>query len=157
MTLNNYQATAKTTAIFPNDKSISYLLFGLCGETGEVADKFKKLMRDKDWDLNPANLDQETKTEIAKEIGDVLWYLAMLADQLGFSLEEIANLNIEKLQKRYNTGTLKGSGDNRGGFVGNNPGSFEKGVENETQDMKVSPEVVDWIINHPVIKRLAKK
>ena len=70
-------------------------------------------MRDKNWDLNPESLDKEVKIEIAKEIGDVLWYLSILSQELGFEFEEIAKLNIEKLQKRFQTNKLQGSGDNR--------------------------------------------
>ena len=80
----------------------------MCGEAGEVADKVKKVLRD-----NNSEFTDEKKMEIAKEIGDVLWYCATLAHDLGYSLEEIAQMNYEKLRSRQLRGKLGGSGDNR--------------------------------------------
>lgn len=108
MKVNDYQAAALTTAVYPEDKRIIYPALGMCGEAGEVADKVKKVIRDNNQDFT-----EEKKREIAKEIGDVLWYCATLAHDLGFSLEEIAQMNIEKLQSRKERGMLSGSGDNR--------------------------------------------
>ena len=104
--LNNYQRQAKETAIYPENAKIVYPALGLAGEAGEVADKVKKIYRDgKD--------DARFRGEIAKEIGDVLWYCATLADDLGFSLQQVAEMNIHKLKSRKVAGTIGGSGDNR--------------------------------------------
>lgn len=108
MTVNEYQAAALTTAVYPEDKRIIYPALGMCGEAGEVADKVKKVIRD-----NSQVFTDEKKREIAKEIGDVMWYCATLANDLGFTLEEVAQMNIDKLQSRKERGMLGGSGDNR--------------------------------------------
>ncbi len=108
MKVNDYQAAALTTAIYPEDKRIIYPALGMCGEAGEVADKVKKVIRD-----NAQNFTAEKKREIAKEIGDVLWYCAVLSHDLGFTLEDVAQMNIDKLQSRKERGMLSGSGDNR--------------------------------------------
>ena len=107
ITANEYQTKAKETAIFPADKAIEYLTLGLVGESGEIANKVKKIIRDKkiksDW----------KPTELAGEIGDVLWYCAMLADYLGVNLGKIMDDNLDKLRSRKERGVLGGSGDNR--------------------------------------------
>ena len=108
MKVNDYQAAALTTAIYPEDKRIIYPALGMCGEAGEVADKVKKVIRD-----NAQNFTAEEKREIAKEIGDVLWYCAVLSHDLGFTLEDVTQMNIDKLQSRKERGMLSGSGDNR--------------------------------------------
>ena len=104
--LNNYQAQAKDTAIYPEEAKIVYTALGLAGEAGEVADKVKKIIRD-------AKSDLFYKSDIAKELGDVLWYVAILARDLGYSLEEVAQMNLDKLEDRKNRDMLQGSGDNR--------------------------------------------
>jgi NTP pyrophosphatase (non-canonical NTP hydrolase) len=83
-------------------------VLGLCGETGEIAEKIKKLIRDK-----KAILDEEFISEIKKELGDVLWYLAVLAKQFDLNLNDIAEKNIEKLASRKERNVLSGSGDER--------------------------------------------
>ncbi len=108
MKVNEYQAAALTTAVYPEDKRIIYPALGMCGEAGEVADKVKKVIRD-----NSQNFTADKKLEIAKEIGDVLWYCAVLSHDIGFTLEEVAQMNIDKLQSRKERGMLGGSGDNR--------------------------------------------
>jgi NTP pyrophosphatase (non-canonical NTP hydrolase) len=108
MEINEYQKAALTTAVYPEDKRIIYPALGMCGEAGEVADKVKKVIRD-----NNQNFTNDRKREIAKEIGDVLWYCATLSHDLGFSLEEVAQMNIDKLASRQRRGKLSGSGDNR--------------------------------------------
>lgn len=87
---------------------VLYPVFGLAGEAGEVADKVKKCIRD-NVDYN----DDHVSRSIAMEIGDVLWNCAMLAADLGFTLEEVARMNIDKLESRMNRHTISGSGDNR--------------------------------------------
>jgi NTP pyrophosphatase (non-canonical NTP hydrolase) len=108
MTLNEYQILAKKTAQYPEEYQIIYPTLGLTGEAGEVADKVKKVIRDKG-----SVFSNTCNEEIAKEIGDVLWYLAMLSYDLGYSLEEIAKMNIEKLYSRKERDQIKGNGDNR--------------------------------------------
>ena len=81
---------------------------GLCGESGEVAEKIKKIMRDKDGVIGSG----ETE-EIKKELGDVLWYLSTIAYELGVTLNDIAETNIKKLSSRKERGKIKGNGDNR--------------------------------------------
>ena len=93
---------AKKTAIFPANKALEYLSLGLVGEAGEVANKVKKIIRDKKIDV-----------DIGGEIGDVLWYCAMLADYLDVDLGTIMENNINKLQSRKSRGVLGGSGDKR--------------------------------------------
>src|SRR5438105_4566006 len=90
--------------------SIAFMdkVLGLLGESGEIAEKFKKILRDKD-----AKMTEEDRQELAKELGDVLWYVAALAHYLNVPLDDIATANIEKLAKRRKRGKLGGSGDNR--------------------------------------------
>ena len=106
-TLLGYQILAKTTAAYPEHMAIPYLALGLAGEAGEVADKIKKVIRDKDGDI------EHSVEDIARELGDVLWYVACLASELGYSLEHIADLNLEKLASRKARGAIGGSGDHR--------------------------------------------
>lgn len=106
MTLNEYQQKALETAVYPDP--IIYPILGMCGESGEVADKVKKVLRD-----NNSEFTDEKKIEIAKEIGDVLWYCATLSHDLGYTLQEIADMNYSKLHSRQMRGMLGGSGDNR--------------------------------------------
>ena len=110
MTFDEYQKQALTTAVLSGDKmlDICHWALGLAGESGEVADKIKKIIRDQKSD--PSAID---KNDIKKELGDVLWYIAVFADELGISLEDIAETNAQKLQSRKSRNTIKGSGDNR--------------------------------------------
>ena len=102
MYLSQYQAQAKETAIYPKDKALEYLALGLVGEAGEVANKIKKVIRD---GTSPNN--------VRDELGDVLWYLAMLSTELGYSLDTVADKNLWKLANRKTRNVLGGSGDNR--------------------------------------------
>ena len=108
MTFEEYQKEARKTAVFPEHRGLEYTALGLTGEAGEVADKVKKVIRD-----NDGYCDQSRKEELAKELGDVMWYMSMVSDQLGIKLEDIAKMNVGKLKERQTKGTLKGSGDNR--------------------------------------------
>lgn len=83
-------------------------VLGLIGESGEFADKVKKIIRDKDGTLS-----DEDRTEIAKELGDVLWYVNSLAHLLGTNLSDVAEQNLTKLASRKARGVLGGKGDNR--------------------------------------------
>jgi NTP pyrophosphatase (non-canonical NTP hydrolase) len=106
--LDMYQKVALTTAIYPREQAIIYPTLGLTGEAGEVANKVKKIIRD-GTDKNNEDMVQE----ISAEIGDCLWYIAVLADDIGFKLSDIANSNLIKLENRKQKGTIHGSGDNR--------------------------------------------
>ena len=106
--LDMYQQVAKTTAIYPREQAIIYPTLGLTGEAGEVANKVKKIIRD-GTNKNSENLVQE----ISAEIGDCLWYISVLADDIGVKLSDIANSNLEKLENRKKKGTIHGSGDDR--------------------------------------------
>jgi NTP pyrophosphatase (non-canonical NTP hydrolase) len=104
-----YQKRSRKTAKYPNvGNDIIYPTLGLNGEAGEVAEKVKKIIRDKKGEVS-----DEDRREIGKELGDVLWYLSQLATELDFSLEEIAEENIKKIFSRMKRRKLAGSGDNR--------------------------------------------
>ena len=104
-----YENLAGQTAIFPKDKALEYLALGLTSEAGEVAGKVKKLIRDGE-DVEGFEL---KKIAIASEIGDVLWYCAMMAKEVGVPLNTIMQDNLRKLHDRKERGTLQGSGDDR--------------------------------------------
>ena len=108
MTLNEYQQKALETAVYPQEYKVIYPALGLTGEAGECSDKVKKVIRD-----NNGEFTVEKNVEIAKEIGDVLWYCATLANDIGFDLETIGQMNYDKLHSRQERGMLHGSGDNR--------------------------------------------
>ena len=108
MTFEEYQKKSRETAVYPKESNFAYTTLGLVGEAGEIAEKMKKVIRDKQ-----NKIDNELKEDLQKELGDVLWYIAQLATELDLSLEEIASFNIEKLQSRKKRGKLHGSGDNR--------------------------------------------
>ena len=107
MTLNEYQEKAIAEAFYENCDVI-YNALGITGEAGEIADHVKKMLRDDQGVLTP-----EWKDILIKELGDVLWYTANMAKELGISLDEIAKINIKKIQDRKKRGTYRGSGDNR--------------------------------------------
>ncbi|KGG12496.1 MULTISPECIES: nucleoside triphosphate pyrophosphohydrolase family protein [Prochlorococcus] len=109
MDLNQYQHKSRETALYPNSgKNPIYPTLGLVGEAGEVADKVKKVLRD-----NQGKFDSEVKNSIKYELGDVLWYLAQLSTEFGFTLEDVAQTNLDKLSSRAKRGRIKGSGDMR--------------------------------------------
>ena len=108
MTLNEYQDGARSTAIYPESRKIIYPTLGLTGEAGEVSDKVKKVIRD-----NNDEFSDEHKRQIALELGDVLWYPATLAHDLGFTLDEVAQMNLDKLASRMKRDKIHGSGDER--------------------------------------------
>jgi len=108
MEFNKYQKEAVSTAIYGAGNKIIYPTLGLCGEAGEVAEKVKKVIRD-----NNGEFTDEKKQEIKKEIGDVLWYIANIANDLDVSLEDVAQGNIEKLFSRRDRNKIQGDGDNR--------------------------------------------
>ena len=109
MDLNEYQKAALRTAA-PKQKhnELFHLLLGLVGETGEIAEKAKKIVRDKDSDFSQWDIE-----DLKKELGDVLWYVAVIADYFDVRLDEVAQLNVTKLADRQNRSMLSGTGDNR--------------------------------------------
>jgi len=109
MDLNTFQTASLQTAIYPDKGfNFAYPALGLTGEAGEVADKLKKVIRDNDGVLT-----DPVRDAVAKELGDVLWYLAVLAFEMDYTLDEIAQINLDKLNSRKERGVLSGSGDNR--------------------------------------------
>ena len=105
---DEYQKVARSSAIYPMSMPVIYPALGLAGETGEVLDKIKKIYRD-----NNMEFDKEHRTAIAKELGDVLWYVANIATDLGYGLSEIAQMNVEKISSRRERNMIHGEGDNR--------------------------------------------
>lgn len=109
MDLNTYQEQARSTAIYPNlGSNIIYPSLGICGEAGEVAEKVKKIIRDDGGVVTDVKRDA-----IAAELGDILWYVSQLAAEIDYSLEDIAQMNLDKLSSRKERGVIAGSGDNR--------------------------------------------
>jgi NTP pyrophosphatase (non-canonical NTP hydrolase) len=108
MELSDYQDRSRRTAQYPRDAWLAYPSLGLVGEAGEVAEHVKKAIRD-----DGGTVSDERREALAMELGDVLWYVAQLASELGLELEEIAQENLEKLSSRQQRGVLSGSGDNR--------------------------------------------
>lgn len=103
MDMTTYQQQAYTTAT-ESSRNIYYMTMGLTGEAGEIANKVKKIMRD------AREIDRE---DLAKEIGDVLWYVAGLCTVLDLDLDDVAEANLKKLADRKARGVIGGSGDNR--------------------------------------------
>lgn len=108
MNFETYQKLAHETAIYPNEIALAYITMGLVGEAGEIANKVKKIYRDCGGVATSGH-----QIELAKELGDVLWYCAELATAIGFDLEVVAMDNIAKLTDRKNRDKLGGSGDAR--------------------------------------------
>ncbi len=109
MTFDEYQKQALSTGRDKNAQDeLFHLVLGLVGESGEIAEKIKKLVRDHNSDLSKLDTD-----DMSKELGDVLWYIAVLAAYLDLKLDNVAQGNIAKLQDRKRRGKLSGSGDNR--------------------------------------------
>lgn len=113
MKLEDYSKQALSTLldghdITDMDATLLSQVFGLVGESGEVAEKFKKLIRDKQGTIS-----EEDRQEILKELGDILWYVNSVSSLLGSNLEEVAAKNLEKVLSRQARGATTGSGDNR--------------------------------------------
>ena len=108
--MDAYQHSALLTAVYPGSGTLAgltYTTLGLVGEAGEIANKVKKLHRG-DKPLNEA-----AKADLAEELGDVLWYVATMSEELGYDLSEVARMNLNKLQSRQLRGQIKGDGDKR--------------------------------------------
>tara|TARA_Y100001968_G_scaffold117532_1_gene106992 strand:- start:361 stop:690 length:330 start_codon:yes stop_codon:yes gene_type:complete len=109
MDFKSYQKKARETAQYPNlGQNNIYPTLGLMGEAGEVAEKVKKVLRDKN-----GIFDEQSKIALKKELGDVLWYLSNLCTEFNFNLDDVAIQNLEKLKSRAARGRISGSGDNR--------------------------------------------
>ncbi|MGH2835177.1 MAG: nucleoside triphosphate pyrophosphohydrolase family protein [Solirubrobacteraceae bacterium] len=108
MDLSEYQQISRRTAEYPREAWLAYPALGLAGEAGEVAEHAKKAIRD-----DGGSVSEERKRAMSKELGDVLWYVAQIATELGLDLNEIADQNLQKLLSRQQRGVLSGSGDER--------------------------------------------
>lgn len=108
MELSEYQRLSRRTAEYPREAWLAYPALGLSGEAGEVAEHAKKAIRDDGGEITDAR-----RAAMAKELGDVLWYVAQLASELELTLEDIAQANLQKLLSRQRRGVLSGSGDDR--------------------------------------------
>jgi NTP pyrophosphatase (non-canonical NTP hydrolase) len=110
MTFDEYQRIALTTAQPNLDPLMEKTIWamGISGEAGEVIEKWKKIVAYK-----AGVISEEDKVELKKEIGDVVWYLAVFADSLGLSFDEVIEGNVNKISSRQKRGVIKGSGDNR--------------------------------------------
>ncbi len=110
MTFDEYQKQALTTAIHHADPLMDKTIWamGISGEAGEVLEKWKKIVAYKDGVISDDDLH-----ELMKELGDVVWYIALLAHSLGLSFDDIMNHNLKKLADRKARSVLKGAGDNR--------------------------------------------
>jgi NTP pyrophosphatase (non-canonical NTP hydrolase) len=106
--LSDYQRRSRSTAQYPREACLTYPALGLVGEAGEVAEHVKRVIRD-----DAGSVSAPRRVALAKELGDVLWYLAGLASELGLDLDEIAEANLAKLLSRQRRGALTGSGDDR--------------------------------------------
>jgi NTP pyrophosphatase (non-canonical NTP hydrolase) len=110
MTFDDYQKQALTTAINNPDPLMdkTIMVMGVAGEAGEVLEKWKKIVAYKDGVIT-----EDDKTELGKELADVVWYIAVMAEKLGLSFDDIMAQNLAKLQSRKERGVQKGAGDNR--------------------------------------------
>jgi hypothetical protein len=109
MDFQAYQERSRTTARYPDvGRNPIYPTLGLCGEAGEVAEKVKKVLRDREGEFCEA-----AREDLLLELGDVLWYVAQLASELGLSLDSIAEANLAKLASRAARNVISGDGDRR--------------------------------------------
>jgi NTP pyrophosphatase (non-canonical NTP hydrolase) len=108
MQLSEYQRLSRSTAQYPRNEALTYPALGLAGEAGEFADHAKKVIRDDGGEVTAGR-----RQAMAKELGDVLWYVSQLASELGLDLDEIAQGNLDKLRSRQQRGVLSGEGDDR--------------------------------------------
>ena len=111
MNFDEYQHIVSRTAVYGKETQeykLMYICMGLAGESGEVIEKLKKVVRNDDGVVT-----EEKRADLEKELGDVLWYLSELARALGLSLDAVAQGNITKLADREKRNVIKGEGDNR--------------------------------------------
>ncbi len=110
MTFDEYQKQALVTAVNTYDPMMAKTIWamGVAGEAGEVIEKWKKIIAYKDGVIS-----DEDQAELAKELGDVVWYIAVFAHELGLSLDDVMQRNLTKLADRQQRSVIKGAGDNR--------------------------------------------
>ncbi len=108
MELSEYQRLSRRTAEYPREAWLAYPALGLAGEAGEVAEHAKKSIRD-----DGGTVSEPRRMAMAKELGDVLWYVAQIASELNLDLDDIAQTNLDKLLSRQRRGVLSGDGDDR--------------------------------------------
>ena len=108
MELSDYQRRSRRTAEYPREAWLTYPALGLAGEAGEIAEHVKRVVRD-----DAGEVSDERRAAIASELGDVLWYVAGIASELGLDLDQVAQANLEKLLSRQRRGVLSGRGDDR--------------------------------------------
>lgn len=115
MNFNEYQDFVRSMKRYPEEFAIVYPALGLVGEAGEISEKVKKWLRDdKQYFVDGIrSMNEDRRDAILKELGDPLWYIASLADDLGYTLQEVVDTNIHKLASRRERGVIHGSGDNR--------------------------------------------
>ena len=106
--LDKYQMFVRSTKVYDKEYTLIYPVLGLVNEAGEVAGKLKKIMRDDGGQLSPEKLD-----DLVAELGDVLWYVTAVADDLGITINDIFFANYTKIKSRQERGMIKGSGDTR--------------------------------------------
>ena len=109
MEFDSYQKESKETAQYQAGiPPLAYVALGLAGETGEVVEKIKKVLRN-----DGGTISFEKRTDLSNELGDVLWYLAQIATEIDVSLEDIAQQNLDKLLSRLDRGVIRSEGDTR--------------------------------------------
>lgn len=111
MNFDEYQSASAITAIYPKQGTVlglTYTALGLCGEAGELAENVKKALRD-----DQGVITNERRDNLVKELGDVMWYAAQIANELSYPLAKVAQANLDKLSSRRERGVLQGSGDHR--------------------------------------------
>ena len=113
MKMNEFQKQAIDFALYPENIEVIYTALGLAGEAGEVCEKIKKIIRSGKDIRTEAKYNFVFRGEVAKEIGDCLWYIANICNDFNFNMETIAKMNIDKLEDRRKRGILHGEGDNR--------------------------------------------
>lgn len=106
--IQEYDNFVKTTKFYPEHRKIEYPVLGICGESGEAAEKVKKTIRDYN-----ETFDDERKVALLKELGDILWYVVATAQDMGYSFKDVIDTNMKKVTKRIETNTRQGEGDNR--------------------------------------------
>lgn len=108
-----YQEEASRTAIFPQGQAVVYTALGLGNEAGEVQGVVKKYIRGDFENQERLHPFAVAAKGVAKELGDVLWYVSAVSDAWGLDLEDVARGNLEKLRGRQERGTIGGNGDDR--------------------------------------------
>lgn len=110
LSFNYYQKQSRKTAIYPDlNNNLNYVIVGLGGETGELLNKWQKIIRDNNGKIDNNFL----MIQIKKELGDILWYLSNICSELNIDFSEIAKINLDKLRIRMTNNNIRGVGDDR--------------------------------------------